>query len=121
VHPHRLSIVHTPFFWMIISLILLFISPIHALGVFLSSQTHLLFDMIDGEIMLFYPIKKKMYGANIIIKRYGLNPHKNKPLDFVRKILKTPEIMILELFIDFIALFLFVYTFNLDICKILLN
>ena len=121
VHPHRLSIMHTPFFWIIISLILVFISPIHSLSVFLASQTHLLFDMVDGEIMLFYPIKKKMYGANIIVKRYGLDPYKNKPIDFAQKILKTPEIIVSELFIDSIALFLFIYVFNLDILSILLN
>ena len=68
-----------------------------------------------------YPIKKKMYGANIIVKRYGLNPYKNKPIDFAQKILKTPEIIVSELFIDSIALFLFIYVFNLDILSILLN
>ena len=70
---HHKYITHTILFWLIVSLILLFVTGTFfgiylSIILFLSALSHLILDSLQYEIMFFWPFSKKYYGLNAMPK-----------------------------------------------------
>lgn len=80
IKSHHNSLFHAPLFWIIISILILFVSKEMAIIIFFITLTHILTDFITGRtvgIAFLYPIKDKEYSLYPLNDETGsLNPVK---------------------------------------------
>jgi len=112
VRPHRRSPAHSIVSWIAVSLSVVPVNYHYALAIFISSLGHIASDMIDGAVCALCPFKKKLIGINAVAKKHNIDPGSISPVKFTKLLLHTPQVLVLEFFIDALAIGIFISSYN---------
>lgn len=105
---HRNMFTHTPFFWVLITILLAIINANLWLVIFPFS-IHLFLDTLDYGLMIFFPLSKKKYGLGILGKGSG-NKSKSD-FDYFKVYIKNKKMIFFEILLFSLSIILLVVFF----------
>lgn len=109
IRDHRRAVTHTLTFWLCLSLPLSLLEWRLAVYLLAGAVSHIVLDMIDFSVRPLYPLSDVWVGLNLTQRRFPyLNPREHSHLEFALCVLRTPEVVALDVAISLLGVFLLV-------------
>jgi len=93
---HRISPLHNIFLWIILMPIMYLLCPELTL-VIVFALLHILMDMVDWGIYLFYPLSKRLIGPRVLARRSRLEFGVDSLASFIREYLSHRPLLVSEI------------------------